>query len=580
MLPPNGPANPLAASTDSAQLVGGPSPPPPSLPAEQLLNLANKLVEAGLAGQIMGALGAALSQTVCSAPSFPSFSSQGYTLDAVGGLEGPKAQLRQALGSFDQGQSWPTPGFLVFGWSQSGKTHLMRGFAGECEKRQIPVIDAPAGEFALKNPVDGAGNGVDRLANLFRHAREKAAASPNRTVAIVIEDVDALFPIRDSSNPGGSAMLARFSQEMDRVAQDKDLHILVVGTTSRKDTLDITAGNKLGRELFVKNPQNSDERLDILSKLVENQRWQLETPEQSLRELADSTAGRTIGELRSIMTRASEKSTGPSITGQDINQAKLDHFYGPAQAAKTPDWFFRLSVAHEVGHALIRNFFDQLAEQDQQPWARPQAIDQLVMEARGESSASVSLKYSGNPSKTFEYYFAEIASNYGGRSAEYLFGRKHISAGPGNDLDHITGLAREAVTQVGMGPQTGPINVEKAQLANTENVDRDIRNLTTVAEKVSMTLVNYYRDFIEHTADEFVTMRNQAGGMVWPASEFVRAVDDWQATQDSHQLSALKDEIRRLRDSVKPTMPDVFDPAVGGDRPVTDYVVPERTGLN
>ncbi|MCA9791475.1 MAG: AAA family ATPase [Candidatus Eremiobacteraeota bacterium] len=559
-------------AADSAQVGQSPAPTPPDPPAQQLLNLANKLVEAGLASQIMGALGAALSQTVTSAPTFPTFSSQGYTLDSVGGLEEPKAQLNQALTSFDQGRAWPTPGFLVFGWSQSGKTHLLRGFAGECEKRQIPVIDAPAGEFGLKNPVDGAGNGVDRLSNLFRHAREKAASNPSHTAAIVMEDLDALFPIRDASHPESAAMLSRFSQEMDRVAQDKDLHILVLGTTSRKDTLDVTAINKLGREVFVKNPQNSDERFDILNKLVTNQHWQLATPEDSLRELADSTAGRTIGELRSIMTRASEKATGPSITGQDINQAKLDHFYGPAQAAKTPDWFFRLSVAHEVGHAVIRDFFDRLALEDQQPWARPQAIDQLVMEARGESSASVSLKYSGNPSKTFEYYFAEIASNYGGRSAEYLFGSKHISAGPGNDIDHITGLAREAVTQVGMGQQTGAINIDKAQPSNTETVDQDIRDLTSVAEKVSMTLVNYYRDFIEHTADEFVTMRNRSGGMVWPAEAFSQAVQDWQATQDPQALVALKDEIRRLRESVKPTMPNVFDPNTGGERPVTDYL--------
>lgn len=452
----------------------------------------------------------------------------------------------------------PHRGYLVHGWSGSGKTHLVRSLAGELNALGVPVIEASGGDFSLSQPQDNNGTGADRLANLFAFAREKAAESPRKTAVVVLEDADALFPIRGSSSNG---IVARFSQEMERV--QPDVSVIVVGTTSRKDLMDATAANRLEKELFLFNPRDASERLDVMSKLVEQNGWKIESP-AALKELAEATPGRTIGDLKKMLKEAALKAGDQVIGERELTDARLTHLYGPAKSINTPEWFFRLSVAHELGHAVIRHVFERMAQEEGHEWARPQAIDQIVFQPRGDAAASVSLKYSGNPSKTYEYYFAEICSNYGGRAAEYLFGDGHVSAGPGNDIEFASRLADEAVTQKGMGHETGPVNPAFMKVPE-EKVEADVGRLTGLADKASMSIVSFYKEFIASLAGEYVdkAFRDGIDELTLKGRDFTNRLREWEARRGS-ATAALHQQVRAWRDEARPLLPTpvtVADPA-------------------
>lgn len=560
-----------------------PSPRPEPIPQDQasiqnlrsltdqaLRELTEKAIQAGLSGQLLGALGAALNLGQGGAPApirdpeFPILSNPGGSLDDVGGLPGAKDTFRDLVEAFQPDRnglsrepgalgppSVPYQGYLVHGWSGSGKSHLVKSLAGELERLEVPVIQSGSGDFHRQED-DGNGLGPDRLRNLFRFAQEKAVQSPAKSAVIVLEDIDALLPVRGETNLAANAMVSAFSQEMSQAAQAGDTRLVVIGTTSRKDLVDISAANRLEKEVFLANPRDAGERREILEKIAEQNRWKPENKE-ILKELAETTPGRTARELKSILQAAAVES-GETITEKALAEARLTHFYGPAQPINTPQWFFRLSVAHELGHAVIRHFLDGVADQDGRPDAKLQAIDQLVFQPRGNSSASVSLKYSGNPTKSYDYYFGEIASNYGGRAAEYIFGNGHLSAGPGNDIEFASRLAKEAVTEKGMGAQTGPVNPAIAEVA-PEKVSEDIAQLLSSADEASTKIVRFYQDFIGAQADSTAAraFNQQSDDLVMSGKDFKNLLTQWELTR-SDELQALRAEVRALRDRNKPQL--------------------------
>lgn len=540
-----------------------------ALSDQALRDLTEKAIQAGLSGQLLGALGAALHAGLAttdkpSAVNFPLLQNPGGSLDDVGGLSDAKATMGDLVNSFrsqsqeltSDGSSLgpaklPYKGYLIHGWSGSGKSHLVKSLAGELNALDVPVIEATAGDFARKTD-DGNGTGPDRLANLFAFARKTAMDSPNKGAVLVLEDIDALFPIRGDSNPTGNQMVTSFSSEMDRLAKDPEVSVAVIGLTSRKDLVDISAANRMEKEVFLMNPRDAKERQEIMDKVVEQNGWKLETASM-LKDLAESTPGRTSRELKSILQAAAAESE-EVISEKTLAEARMTHFYGPAQPVNTPQWFFRLSVAHELGHAVIRHFMDGIAEQDQRPDGKLQAIDQLIFQPRGGSAASISLKYSGNPSKSFDYYFGEIASNYGGRAAEYLFGNGHLSAGPGNDIQFASLLANEAITEKGMGPNTGPVNPNYAKVAEGK-VEEDISALLKSADETSTKIVKFYQDFIGSQAENYAARASAQGtdSLVMSGGDFKSLLGAWEAGKET-ELNELRQEIRAIRDQGRPTL--------------------------
>lgn len=539
---------------------------------QALRELTEKAIQAGLSAQLLGALGAAMNLTLAGGvpaapppaePKFKLLSQPGASLDDVGALADAKGSMQDLVNAFrndSQGfttdgrlgpPKLPFKGYLMHGWSGAGKSHLVKSVTGELNQLQVPVVESTAGDFAIKKD-DGNGTGPDRLANLFAFARKQALESPTKGAVIVLEDIDALLPIRGDSNPAGNAMVTRFLSEMDALATDQEVSVTVIGTTSRKDLVDVTAANRLEKELFLLNPRDSKERREILGKVVEQNGWKLQSPDM-LQDLAETTTGRTAKQLKSILQDAARNS-GEVISERALDEARMTHFYGPAQAVNTNEWAFRLSVAHELGHAVIRHFLDGMADQDNRPDAKLQAIDQLIFQPRGESNASVSLKYSGNPTKTYEYYFGEISSNYGGRAAEYLFGDGHVSAGPGNDIEHASRLANEAVTQKGMGANTGPVNPQFAKVEE-EKVQQDTDLLLKSADEASTKIVKFYQDFIGGQAEVYAGRAFSSGSesLVMSGKEFKSLLAGFEVDK-ADQLNVLRQEIRALRDKGSPKL--------------------------
>ncbi len=568
-----GPSNPSVASDpqnltsdDQVNLTSS----VPLNPDDLLRQLTEQAIKAGLSGQLLGALGAALQvQTSDRPPLFQEIQGSSIRLSDVGGLPDAKREFsslvhaltprEEGLLSDQQARKSPNPphrSYLIHGWSGTGKSHLVQAVAGEVSDLGIPVFEASAAVIAEHSSQEGNSSSLHRL---FGAARERALQSESKTAVVIIEDVDVLLPARNGDQDLANQRVSRFQWEMDQLAKDPEATVVVLGTTSRKDVLDASAANRFSKDIPLQNPRDATERLEILEKISEQQGW-IPASADLLSDLAQSMPGRSIRELHQVLKEASLKTEpGQPIGKKELVDAKLTHFYGPAKELNNPEWFFRLSVAHELGHAVIRHCLDQMAELDQQPWAKPQAIDQLVFQPRGGSSASVSLKYSGNPSKTFEYYFAEIASNFGGRAAEHLFGEGHVSAGPGNDIEFASNLATEAVTQKGMGRETGPINPNFAQIPS-DRVSSDVDRLTKLADKSSMAMVSFYRDFISELTDQTVEIagHGRVEDLILDGRDFHQRLKDWESDRGP-QLSQLQEQIRAWRDEARPNLPQTWE---------------------
>ncbi|MCE7869884.1 hypothetical protein DYH09_05840 [bacterium CPR1] len=246
----------------------------------------------------------------------------------------------------------------------------------------------------------------------------------------------------------------------------------------------------------------------------------------------------------------------------------LTHAAGPPEPLAVDERFFKLSVAHEMGHVVVRHFFQRLARESKNSDELPQAIDLVSFHPRKGAQAFVNLMFGGNAAKTFEYYFAEMASDYGGRAAEYFFGKGHLSAGPGGDLSRAQQLsspaaqllAQEAV-QKGMGAESGA----QTNLSPTA----DAVKLEKAAEEAAYTLVAFYGNFIKEFSNEVLARRQSGQELTFSGRELTRRLSQWEADR-AVPLAVLAQQIRGQRDRLRPQAPPVFDPLSGQLRPAAE----------
>lgn len=481
-------------------------------------------------------------------------------LQALGGNATAKTSLTSAAQMLADMQPLPSKTFLVTGHAGSGKSALVNAFAQDLADFGLPTLHKSGAELLVGGP--------SAINSAFDEALAAASQSRYHSSVFVVDNVDAITRIRDQ-NPSPEAYrnaenLQVFANRLESLQKDSGNQVVLLATTSRPDDMDWLASKKFEQQVEVSTPQNANERKAILQSLVQGLSFSV-TPdtETGLAELAGATPGKNPGDLKKILNQAQAMG---GLSAANLREARLAAQFGPAQPVTVPDWMFQLSVSHELGHAVIRQLFDRMAVEEGRMDSRPLAIDCLSFVPRQGTQASVALKPNGNPAKTFPYYFAEISSNYGGRSAEYLFGNGHVSAGPGNDIDFATGLANECINQNGMGQNLGPINPGKVSGEDVQSRASDDRTrLLQAAEQVSMTVVYFYQDFIRQESQNFLAHKNDLTKLVWAGSDFSSALEKWESADAnrSENLKNLKKFVREQVASLQPKMPLVFDAASG-----------------
>ncbi len=509
---------------------------------------------------------------------FESFNRSDITFDNTGGFHSEKAILKNilktALSSNRPDETEHT--YLLQGNSGNGKSILIKALAGEINKNNIPSIRSYGGKYGIDKTRelrgDYNGDGGERVANLFWYARNKARESPSKSAVIFIENIDAMLPVRSCQNQGeisinASQTLANFLAELENIKSDKELKIFVVATSSNSLSIDKSAFDQFNNVINVYIPKNKEERKEIIQAIIKNNNIQLDlaSSDEIIDRIAHCTGGYNPLRIKNIFNIAQKyaESQDNPIQLKDALAGFLDERDGKIKPISDNIDFIRVSIAHEIGHALTRYIMsrvaNKLASEHDIKWSECGLINCINLDPRDGYSASVEVMYNyNNPFNSYEYNFAEMVSNYASQPCEALYNL--TTNGPKGDIIKSYELARKAVKEWGMGKNSG------MQIPGIDNpitkwedaIEEDIDLITSSAITASKKIVDTYKDFIMMKASDYaLEMQNRAENrnndtsaypvpLIITDKEFIEGLKSWESTIDSKKIQTLEQDLIEL----------------------------------
>ena len=354
--------------------------------------------------------------------------------------------MRQAQGQNNQAMGFGKSRARLYGLD--GKKVKFTDIAGnENAKKDLEeVVDF------LKNPKKysrlGAkiptglliGVGASRVRDLFSKAQKNAPA------IIFIDEIDAVGRKRGSGMGGGhderEQTLNQILVEMDGF--ENDTNVIVIAATNRADVLDpaLLRPGRFDRRVKIELPERAD-RLAILQTHFKNKPTDKTV---DLDALAAKTAGSSGADLANIANESAIIAAGlhhKEITNDDLTEAFEIVAIGHERKTKVMNEAERrLTAVHEAGHAVVGHVL---------PNSDP--VHKVTIIPRGGTGGVTWFIPPEDRSYRNIYDFKDIlARAMGGRQAERLVnGEDAITTGAGMDLKTATDIARDMVTEQGMG---------------------------------------------------------------------------------------------------------------------------------
>ena len=227
--------------------------------------------------------------------------------------------------------------------------------------------------------------------------------------------------------------------------------VIVIGATNRADILDsaLLRPGRFDRQVTVNLPDR-DGRIDILKV---HSRFKPIADDVSLVQIANRTPGFSGADLANLLNEAAILTTRykkNSITRNEVNEA-IDRIIAGIEGTPLEDTKNKRLIAyHEVGHAIIGSVLKSHDE-----------VEKITLTPRGMAKGLTWFtpqEDQGLVSRS--QLLARIIATLGGRAAEQVvFGDTEMTTGASNDLQQVTNLARQMVTQFGMS-NIGPIALE------------------------------------------------------------------------------------------------------------------------
>jgi cell division protease FtsH len=370
----------------------------------------------------------------------------GVTFSDVAGIDEAKEELQEVVTFLKQPERFTAigaripKGVLLIGSPGTGKTLLARAIAGEAG---VPFFSISGSEFVEMF----VGVGASRVRDLFKKAKENAPC------LIFIDEIDAVGRQRGAGIGGGNdereQTLNQLLTEMDGFEGNNG--IIIIAATNRPDVLDsaLLRPGRFDRQVIVDAPDLKG-RLEILKVHARNKKID---PSVSLEAVARRTPGFTGADLANLLNEAAiltARRHKDAITMLEIDDAVDRVVAGMEGTPLVDSKNKRLIAYHEVGHALLATLLkghDPLQKVTLVPRGQARGLTWFTPnEEQGLLSRS-QLK-------------SRITSTLGGRAAEdIVFGKGEVTTGASNDLQQITGLARQMVTKFGMS-ELGPLSLE------------------------------------------------------------------------------------------------------------------------
>lgn len=327
-------------------------------------------------------------------------------------------------------------GVLLFGPPGTGKTLLARAVAGEAG---VPFFSISGSDFVEMF----VGVGASRVRDLFEQAKQ------NSPCIIFMDEIDAVGRHRGAGMGGGhderEQTLNQLLVEMDGFTMTDN--IILIAATNRPDILDpaLLRPGRFDRQIVVDRPDRKG-RAKILDV---HTRGKPLAPDIETEALAGQTPGFTGADLANLVNEAallSARSGKKQIGQHELEEGIMRVIAGPEKKTRVMSEKEReITAYHEMGHAFVGHFLEH---------ADP--VHKISVVGRGQALGyTISMPAEDTFLTTRQQLLDQMAMTLGGRAAEEIcFGE--ITTGASNDLEKVTGSAKQMVMRFGMSERLGP----------------------------------------------------------------------------------------------------------------------------
>ena len=425
------------------------------------------------------------------------------TFADVAGCDEAKAEVKELVdflkepGKYTKLGGRIPHGLLLVGPPGTGKTLLAKAIAGEAK---VPFFNISGSDFVEMF----VGVGASRVRDMFEQARKSAPC------IIFIDEIDAVGRQRGGGMGGGGndereQTLNALLVEMDGFGSDQG--IIVVAATNRADVLDaaLLRPGRFDRQVEVGLPdiRGREQILKVHMRKVPLAQG------VDIASVAKATPGFSGAELANLINEAalfSARRGGTVITMNDLEEAKDKIYMGVARTSMvmTQDEK-RCTAYHEAGHAVVGCLL---------PASDP--VYKATIIPRGRALGVVwRLPNQDRISYHKNKMLADITVSFAGRIAEEIF-LEDISSGASSDYQNATQIAKNMVTQWGMGDGLSPMiyTQENNQImmgggtghsinmsqSTMERVDAEIEKIVATQYALAKKLINENTDIMHAMA--------------------------------------------------------------------------------
>lgn len=449
------------------------------------------------------------------------------TFEDVAGADEEKAELVEIVEFLKDPRKFAAvgaripKGVLLVGPPGTGKTLLARAVAGEAG---VPFFSISGSDFVEMF----VGVGASRVRDLFENAKKNAPC------IIFIDEIDAVGRQRGAGLGGGhderEQTLNQLLVEMDGFGVNES--IIIIAATNRADILDpaLLRPGRFDRQIIVDRPDVRG-REQILRVHSRNKPISKEIP---LDVIAKRTPGFTGADLENVLNEAAlltARRNKPVIEMVELDDAIDRVIAGPEKRSKViSEKEKRLVAFHEGGHAVVGYYLKNGT-----------VVHKVTIIPRGMAGGyTVSLPKEDRSFMTKEDMLDRVVELLGGRVAEEIV-LGEISTGASNDLERVTDIVRDMITQYGMSDHLGLMQFGRRQgqvflgrdIGSEQNysdavayeIDKEMRNLVDSSYQRCRALLTEHRSKLDLLAQTLLDKETLDGEQIRQLMEYGRLIE-------------------------------------------------------
>ncbi|GFZ31878.1 ATP-dependent zinc metalloprotease FtsH [Clostridium zeae] len=373
---------------------------------------------------------------------------KGFSFESMAGNEEAKESVQDIVDFLKNPEKYKKygarlpKGIILYGEPGTGKTLLAKAVAGEAG---VPFYAVSGSDFVQMY----VGVGAARIRSLFKKARANGKA------VIFIDEIDAIGKRRDGGKTSGGnderdQTLNALLTEMSGFGEQEG--IVIMAATNRLDILDsaLLRPGRFDRHVEVILP-DVNAREKILNLYFKNK----PINNIDVRDWANKTTYFSGAKLESLVNEAAilaAKEDSTYITEEHMDKAFSIVIAGHEKNDRSSirDIDRKITAYHESGHAIVSLI--KLPEEK---------ISKVTIIPTTKGAGGYTLTIPEDSAyKTYSYLRKRIMVLLGGRAAEeIIFGSENITTGAYSDISHSTSLAKDMISEYGMGKNLGLLKI-------------------------------------------------------------------------------------------------------------------------